>query len=200
MGHTEDTRRAALEVTLAEFNALRSEMVARVSAQTASIGISVTAFGAFFSFGDDTATTFIPIAAMSMSLLSVSNWYWILFLGMYIRRDIWPRLQELGEQTDSPGWERFAAGHALKPKFVLLGTFFEFAAPATFFVFAILSIFRSPPSGAWMWVTDIICIIATLAAPAWIALTFHFEARNEPPLPAEHEGPSHTAARVPSPT
>jgi hypothetical protein len=179
MSHTEDNDRAALEVALAEFNALRAEMVARVSGQTASIGIGVTAFGAFFSFGDTAATTFVPIAAMCMSLLSVSNWYWILFIGMYIRRDLWPRLQQLGEQTTSPGWERFAAGHAHNLKFVSLGTFFEFAAPATFFIFAILSMIRSPPTGPWVWAVDIACLTIIFAAPSWLALTFHLEARNE---------------------
>ncbi|MFD2793463.1 hypothetical protein ACFS27_07860 [Promicromonospora vindobonensis] len=200
MSHTEDASRAALDVTLAEFNALRAEIVARVSGQTASIGIGVTALGAFFSFGDAAATTFIPVAAMCMSLLSVANWYWILFLGMYIRRDVWPRLQVLGEQTDSPGWERFAIGHSFNPKFVSLGTLFELAATATFFIFAIWSMVQSPPTGVWMWVVDIICVTVIPAAPAWLGLTFHLEARKELLRPDELEGPSRDSAPAPSAT
>ncbi|MFE7506759.1 hypothetical protein [Promicromonospora sp. NPDC057488] len=173
--------RAALDVTLAEFNALRSEIVARVSGQTASVGIGVTALGAFFTFGSSTAATFIPVAAMCMSLLTAVNWYWIQFIGMYIRKHVWPRLQQLGEQTESPGWERFSASLAFKPKFLPFGAMFDYAAPATFLTFAVLSIIQTPPTNVALWVLDILCVILIPAAPVWMAVTFHLEAEKELP-------------------
>jgi hypothetical protein len=80
-----------IDVGLAEFNALRAEIISRTTAQNALVGIGLTAVGVIYGLalkkaGDDKSLLLAvpPLAALA-SLLHASETYQVGRIGDYIR-------------------------------------------------------------------------------------------------------------------
>jgi hypothetical protein len=98
----------AVDVLLAEFNALRAEIVARTSSQAALVGIGLTAVGVIVGFvvndgGDKQLLLALPpLAALVNLLWSIENRR-VTLAGAYIRRTLWREVCRLTGVASS--WE-----------------------------------------------------------------------------------------------
>jgi hypothetical protein len=100
----------SVDVALAEFNALRAEIISHVNAQYALIGVGLTALGLIFSFvikdhGNRHLLLIVPPLAFLFSLLHAGATYRQLRLGRYIRNQLWPYVQSYTDAT--PSWESY---------------------------------------------------------------------------------------------
>ena len=99
----------AVTVVLAEFQALRAEMVSRASSAAALVGVGLTAFGVIIGFGIKNhrdlglLLAVPPIAALVNLLWSIESKR-ITLAGAYIRQKLWPALRTWLD-TDLPCWE-----------------------------------------------------------------------------------------------
>lgn len=110
------------EAAIAEFNALRAEILSHLTAQTAVVGLGVTALGIIVGFvvkegADDRLLLVVPPLGMFVILLHVAESYRMTMLGDYIRNELWPFLQKDAEGL--PSWEgRVAQYRSSKSVFV----------------------------------------------------------------------------------
>lgn len=108
-----DTKESALEASLAEFSALRDEILQRLSNQWTIYALQLTASGVVFSFSlsNRSRTGFlliIPVMAYALLGQFVANHYLIESIGFYIRWDLSPRVQKLSPRADSGfQWEEW---------------------------------------------------------------------------------------------
>ncbi len=104
-----DTPEQAITVVLAEFQALRTEMVSRASSAAALVGVGLTAFGVIVGFGIKShgdlklLLAIPPIAALVNLLWSIESKR-VTLAGAYIRQQLWPALRTWLD-TDLPCWE-----------------------------------------------------------------------------------------------
>jgi hypothetical protein len=88
----------AVDVMVAEFNALRAEIVARTNSQAALVGVGLTALGVIVGFvvkdkaNERLLLALPPLAALVNLLWSIENRR-VTLIGAYIREALWPRLQ-----------------------------------------------------------------------------------------------------------
>lgn len=113
---TEDATHAsadrAVDVMLAEFNALRAELVAYLSGQAAVVGLGLTALGVITGLavgrnGDDELLLAIPPLVALVVLVHTAGTYRVAKIGDYIREKPWPHLEARVGAT--PSWEMFLA-------------------------------------------------------------------------------------------
>lgn len=99
---------SAVEIALAEFNALRTEIISHITAQTTVIGLGITALGIIVGFvakegADDHLLLVVPPLSMFVILLHTAEHYRMRMLGDYIRTRLWPFLEERAGPI--PSWE-----------------------------------------------------------------------------------------------
>ncbi|MDL5159623.1 hypothetical protein [Actinomycetospora termitidis] len=108
------------DVAIAEFNALRAEMVSISTAQATLVGVGLTAIGVIYGFllGDDPDRRIgyaIPALSLILSSLYSNEGYKVTKMGTYIRRELWPYLQrELDPKL--PAWETFISEARVNPR------------------------------------------------------------------------------------
>jgi len=103
----------AVDVAVAEFNALRAEINSRMTAQAALVGIGLTAVGVILGLaagedGNERLLLAIPAVALLVNTLSAAQTHRIHLLGAYIRRDLWTFLRD--QVGDLKCWEDDVAG------------------------------------------------------------------------------------------
>jgi hypothetical protein len=133
------------DLRVAEFSALRSEIVAHQSAQTTLVGATLTAVGVVLGLVLTQKQTreelllIIPLVASGLGLLYANHSRASLLIGDYIENHIW--------QADQQSWEHYLTGYRSSLKLVRL---LEFMGGAAVFVL--------PSAGA---------LIAALADGVW---------------------------------
>jgi hypothetical protein len=110
--HEKPDKRA--EVALAEFNALRAEILSEASAGAATVGVGLTALAVIVGFvvkdgGDERLLLTIPVLALVVNLLQAAVHHRIIRIGTYIEVDLWPYLQKFGPDDRPPSWEESEA-------------------------------------------------------------------------------------------
>lgn len=98
-----------VEVALAEFDALRAEILVRRGAQKSLVAIALTAYGVLFTFslgsdGDERLLLLVPPLGFALCLLQLGESFHIHRIGRYIKGKLWPTLTELTGYQHS--WER----------------------------------------------------------------------------------------------
>jgi hypothetical protein len=98
------------EGALAEFNALRAEIIARQNSQQGLLSIQLTATGAIFSLalsgaGHSAVLLVLPLITFMLSGRHVSHSYACLSIATYIRVELSDRVR------DGLGWERWLQEH-----------------------------------------------------------------------------------------
>ena len=98
----------ATEVALAEYNALRAEIITRTTAQGALVALGVTAVGVILGLAlKETPQTrlalAVPPVAAVITLLYCAEMYRAITVGHYIRQRLWPYLQ--AQVGPVPSWE-----------------------------------------------------------------------------------------------
>jgi hypothetical protein len=99
-----------LDVALAEYNALRAEIVARITAVHAIVGLGLTAVGivagiALAKDGHRSLLLVLPVVALLVNLLCTAENRAIIGAATFIRVDLWPHLTNYVGET--PCWETF---------------------------------------------------------------------------------------------
>lgn len=112
---------------LAEFAALRAEIVARISAQVTIIGLGVTGLGLILGFvirdnGDQRLLLAIPPLSAMVAVLHAAESYRVKTLGNYIRDNLWPNPE--GQVGAIPGWESLPDRQRLNAQNVFAGALF----------------------------------------------------------------------------
>jgi hypothetical protein len=108
----------AVDVAIAEFNALRAEIANRITVQSTGVGVGLTALGVIFGIvvkddGDNRLLLAVPPLSTVICLLITRETYLMAKIGAYIRDELWPFLnRKVGEQVgELPSWEsRLARG------------------------------------------------------------------------------------------
>jgi hypothetical protein len=103
------TDRAVVDAALAEYNALRTELVAHSAAENAVVGLGLTGIGvvagvAFGGSGNRHLLAIAPLVASVIILAYCGEAYRVISIGRYIRDDLWPFIQHR-TSTDLPSWE-----------------------------------------------------------------------------------------------
>jgi hypothetical protein len=110
MGETTQER-AAVDVLLAEYNALRSEIVSHVTVQAAVVGLGLTALGVIVGLAANSAADhrillLVPPLGLFVVLIYSAETYRSAAIEIFIYRRIWPRLEKVVGEL--PSWERQA--------------------------------------------------------------------------------------------
>jgi hypothetical protein len=144
----DDRRDTAVEVALAEFNALRGEMLNHMNAQATLMGIGLTALGFVFGFairdgGDRQLLLTVPLLATFVSLLHAGRYYQISVIASYIRERLWPYLQrQIGEEL--PSWEMHIAMHRGDRRNFMLSHLIDTPAIALFVAASVFALLLVP--------------------------------------------------------
>src|SRR5437763_15582908 len=88
----------AIDAAIAEFNALRAQIVAQSAAQSTLVGVGLAASGvaagyAFSNQGDPRALTVIPFLMGILLLVYTGATNRLMLTDRYIRTELWPYLQ-----------------------------------------------------------------------------------------------------------
>lgn len=176
-------------MAIAEFNALRTEIVSNITAQTTIVGLGVTAIGVLVGVvaakdGDDRLLLAIPLVSLLVVALHGAASYRIGLIGNYIRIELWPYI---GGRVDKslPSWEATvmegrAFGRAM-PKTLLvdLPPFVILLAASV----AALAVVFAPCNPLW-WV-GVGLLLPILVAPIGVALLIHLHGKS---LAAKRQG------------
>jgi hypothetical protein len=105
-----DDRPTDKDAILAEFNALRAEVIARQNSQQALLSIQLTAAGALFSLalsgaGRAAVLLILPLVTYMLAGRHVSHSYACLSIGTYIRTEL------SGRVPGGLGWEAWLRAH-----------------------------------------------------------------------------------------
>jgi hypothetical protein len=135
-----------VDVALAEFNALRAELVSYTNAQSALIGVGLTALAVIVGFvvkdgGDQRLLLAIPPLATVINLLQAANTYRMGTIGRYIQTSLWPYLQQsVNDVTGLPSWENEVASRAGSWWRALLALVVNAPATILFFVASVVAV------------------------------------------------------------
>jgi hypothetical protein len=170
-----------IDVAVAEFNALRSEMHNRINAQAALVGVALAALGVVFGFvvkdhGETRLLLAVPPLALLVSLLSAAESHRVATIGDYVREVLWPYLTcELDDKL--PSWEDGIGERRRGHQVVFRAIFLDGPATALFALAAagaqLLAKNRDPSFeniDETLWWVNWLVLFAALAAPILMGL------------------------------
>jgi hypothetical protein len=170
----------AVDAVLAEFNALRSEIVSHITAQAAVAGLGLTAMAVVIGFvakegSDDRLLLIIPPVTMLVVLLHAAETYRSAQIGTYIRVKLWPYLEsQVGE---IPSWEDEVARGRLGGGTLLRALFVDFPAMALFIVASIVAL-ALVGDGEFAWWAGCGMTAIALAVPLVLGLDIRLKSRS----------------------
>jgi hypothetical protein len=109
MATGEPPEKLAVDVALAEFDALRAEITSRITTQAALVGVGLTALGVLIGLAVENDEQRLLLAVPPLAL--VINLQWsienrqVALIGKHIRTRLWRYLQD-NVDTKLPSWER----------------------------------------------------------------------------------------------
>jgi hypothetical protein len=159
----------AIDVALAEYNALRVEITAAQTTSATAVGLGLTAVGVLGTFalqddGDRLLLATVPFVALIVCLLHLNELARIFRIGDYIHAEVWPFLTR---QTGYPSsWEQHAHSEARdwSPSAVALHLALDGGTPLLLAALGGASLTYSRASGALL-VCGWLATAATLAFP-----------------------------------
>jgi hypothetical protein len=131
-----------VDVVLAEYNALRAEIVSHINVQAAVVGLGLTAIGVIVGFaakggGNHQALLMVPPLSLLVVLIYSAETYRSASIEIYIYHRIWPTLELNVAKLSS--WERTAACKRLKWNGVWEALVIDLPALAVFLFAAIVA-------------------------------------------------------------
>lgn len=180
----------AIDVAIAEFNALRTEIVSYISTQAALVGLALTAGGLIVGFTvkehvDQRLLLAIPLLTLLVVSLHTAASFRSALIGRYIDNVLWANLKKhVGE---IPSWEAEVAKRRQRTIWKMLPEIFflDFPAMTIFIVGSFYSMVRVGP-GEFLWWVDCVALALAIVVPAAFSLRIRDEA-----------GPSQAAAALP---
>jgi hypothetical protein len=110
----DDVSERSLTAALAEFQALRGEIVQRIQLQELILGLAITAIGALFTIaltGKTSRSSLLlatPFVTSALGVAHAEQVHRLGLLGDYVRDHLWPRVAVF-TIADLPSWERYFA-------------------------------------------------------------------------------------------
>jgi hypothetical protein len=173
-------REKAVDVAVAEFNALRAEIVSHVTAQAALVGLALTAAGVIVGFtvkdgADQRLLLALPPLALLVVLLHTAETFRSALIGRYIATELWEDLEE--RVGDLRSWEARVAERRQRHVLLLLPEMFllEFPAMAIFILAGVYALVQVG-SGEPLWWIDCAALVLAIIAPLGFALQIRNEA------------------------
>jgi len=111
------------EVALAEFTAMREEIVVRLGAQNTLVGVCLTAVGIIFGLAlsqrgvSITVLLALPPIVSGLAFFYLYNARSHVLISIYVREELWPVVRDGGAQGELPSWESFMQGYRTGAKF-----------------------------------------------------------------------------------
>jgi hypothetical protein len=170
----------AVDVAIAEFNALRAEIVSHVTAQAALVGLALTAAGVIVGFtvkegADQRLLLALPPLALLVVLLHTAETFRSALIGRYIATELWEDLEERVGNLRS--WEARVAERRQRHVLLLLPEMFLFDFPAmAIFILAGVYALVQVGSGGTLWWIDCVALALAVVAPLGFALQIRNEA------------------------
>jgi hypothetical protein len=163
-----------LAAAMAEFEALRAEILSIRQVKRNLLSIALAAYAAIFSFalganGDSALLLVVPPLGLALSLFELSETIQIAQLGTYIREQVWPVVTDVTGYEHS--WEIRHDGHGPVGK-AGLAMLLDGGLPGTLFGASFVAILMmndlSGPAMAFAWM----CAVLTLASPVIYGIIF----------------------------
>lgn len=158
----------AVDVALAEFTSLRTEMAARVNIQAALVGVALTAIGVIFGLvldkgGNTLLLLAVPPLALIVNVLHLAESHRIGLIMDYIDGELWPYLQlQVGHV---PSWEGTVLARQWTPSTVAVATLLDGAVTGLLLGASILALTFTTQPPTSLFVIDVAATILTLAIP-----------------------------------
>ncbi len=171
----------AVDVAIAEFNALRAEIVSHVTAQAALVGLAITAAGVIVGFtvkegADQRLLLAIPPLTLLVVLLHTAETFRAALIGRYIAVELWEDLE--GRVGKLSSWEAKVAERREKPLLKLLPEIFLLDFPAmSLFILASGYALVQVGSGGALWWIDCGAVLLAIFTPLGFALHIRCESR-----------------------
>jgi hypothetical protein len=180
----------AVAVALAEFNALRAEVVSHITAQAALVGLGLTALGVVAGLvieegGDQRLLLAIPPLATLVVLLHAAGTYRLALIGHYISTTLWPYLDKQVRGEPLPSWEKKREERLLKtPSILAKAILLDFPAMILFIAASPVALLHvDERESPWWWLGWLLMLIA-IAVPIGVALSAWKNARSRNSRPA----------------
>ncbi len=163
-----------MDIALAEFNGLRAEIVSRATAQSATLGLGLTAIGLVFGFavknragGDELLA--VPPLALFLNLIYSAETFRIISIGEYIRTELWPYLERQAGQL--PSWEQRVAAIRRRKSTVAMALLLDAPAFAIFVGSSVVALVAAHGDTKQdLWILDAGLTILAAVLPAAIGL------------------------------
>lgn len=171
----------AVDVAIAEFNALRAEIVSHVTAQAALIGLALTAAGVIVGFtvkegGDERLLLAIPPLTLLVVLLHTAENFRAALIGRYIATELWQSLE--GQVGKLPSWEARVIERRKQPLRGLLPEIFLLDIPAiALFILASGYALVQVRSSEALWWIDLVALGLSILTPVSFARHTRRESR-----------------------
>jgi hypothetical protein len=185
----------AVSVALAEFNALRAEILGHISAGTTVVGLGVTALGIIVGLvakegADRRLLLVIPPLSLFVILLLTAENYRTTMLGNYIRDELWPFLEE--RVGALPSWEAKVSDYRGSRNFFAKLVVIDPTAITLFLLASVASLSWVHDPLDPLWATGVAMVLAAFAAPVAVALRTRPRAVDRL-VPARSEAPAPVA-------
>jgi hypothetical protein len=189
------TEQRVVDILLAEYNALRSEIVSHVTVQAAVVGLGFTGIGVVAGLvaktaGGDQVLLLVPPMSFFVVLIYSAETYRSAAIEIYIYQCIWPRLES--EVGTLPSWERHAGSERrVSGRAAVLSVLIDLPAMSVFVLASggSLVIVRDFTADWWAGVGFTVATLAALGSVAWIIQRDSAKALLER-CPEDPEGPS----------
>ncbi len=156
----------AVEVMLAEFNAMRAEKVSYLTGQAAIVALGITALGVVASFavkdGHDRLLLVVPPLVMLVVLGHTAGSYRSNEIGNYIRDELWGELE--GKVGALPSWQRWIARERLKPIAIFKVLFLDLP-PAALFIAASVYALCTVSDREFLWCAGVVMTAVSVTVP-----------------------------------
>jgi hypothetical protein len=183
---------SAITILLAEYVALRAEIVSRLSSQATLVGVTLTAEGVVAGIVLTGKTSpdlllVVPIIAPALGLFYIDHMRQLGLVGLYIRSTLWPLLQGQVANVAIPSWEATWAAyndperHTRKRAYINFLLLMALPPGAVFFLSAVVALaitasaaFRDAAYAA-LWALG--CSLTVLFASSAVFLAAVYRAR-----------------------
>jgi hypothetical protein len=190
----------AVEVMLAEFNAMRAEKVSYLTGQAAIVALGITALGVVASFavkdGHDRLLLVVPPLVMLVVLGYAAGSYRSNEIGNYIRDELWAELEK--KVGALPSWQHWIARERLKPIAIFRVLFLDLP-PAALFIAASVYALWTTPDREFLWCAGLAMTAISVTVPI-VVLGKIIATSNEGQdreIPKAAEGPTGCCRRDP---
>ncbi|RHW24159.1 hypothetical protein D0Z08_25920 [Nocardioides immobilis] len=173
----EISREVRLAAPMAEFEALRAEVLSMRGVQKNVISIALTAYAALFSValskdGDSRILWVVPPLGLVLCLFLLGEMFQIGRIGIYIRNELWPEIQRVTaydrsweRRHDKRGWFGASAAAVVA----------DGAVPLLLFGAGVVALCTMPQLGARATAGLWACAVLTFVAPIAGGLVYYFD-------------------------